>query len=116
MIIEIFVAQTQHKNPLASQFLNGMLQPVRVAFILAAGSQSAADTQTSVALLQERGTSVAGEEASGEIGNNFACTEVLKKYRGILTLYLTGAGSFLLFSLFHTKYLQENQTPLTCVL
>jgi hypothetical protein len=63
--------------------------PVGVACLLEADSQSAADTQTSVALLQEQGASVAGEEPSGEIGDNFARTEALKKHRGILTLCMT---------------------------
>ncbi len=86
---------------------------VRVTFILEAGSQSAADTQTRVDLLQEQGTSVAGEEAFGEIGDNFARTEVLKKHQGILTLCLTGVGGRFLFSLFHTKCLQATPTPVT---
>jgi hypothetical protein len=64
-----------------------------VAFILEAGSQSAADTQTGVDLLQEQRASVAGEKPSGEIGDNFARTEILKKHRGILTLCLAVIGS-----------------------
>jgi hypothetical protein len=116
VIIEIFLVQTQRKNPLADEFLNGMLQSVGGAFILEAVSQSAAHTQTRVDLLQEQGTSVAVEESSGEIGDNFARTEVLKKHLGILTLCLTGVGSCFLFSLFHTKYLQETPTPVTSVL
>jgi hypothetical protein len=74
-----------------------MLQPVGGAFILEAGSQSAADTQTRVGLRQEQGTSVAGEEPCGGIGDNFARTEVSKKHRGILTLCLTGVGRWFLF-------------------
>ena len=114
VLVEIFVAQTQRENPLEYQFLNGMLQPVGVAFILEAGSQSAADTQTGVDLLQEQGASVAGEEPSGEIGYNLARTGVLKKHRGILTLCVAGVGSCFLCSLFHTRLLQENITPVTC--
>jgi len=39
-------------------------------------------------------SSVAGEEPSGKIGDNFARTAVLKKHRGILTLCLARVGSF----------------------
>ena len=89
------------------------IPPVGVAFIIEADSQSAADTQAGVDLLQEQGASVVGEEPSGESGDNFARTEVLKKHRGTLTLCLTRDGNYLLFSLFHTKRLQEQQTPVT---
>ncbi len=116
VIVEIFVAQTQRENPLADEFLNGMLQPAGVAFILEAGSQSAADTQTGVDLLQAQGASVAGEEPSGEIGDNFTRTEVLKKQRGFLTFCLAGVGRCFLCSLFYTIILQENPTPVICVL
>jgi hypothetical protein len=47
-----------------------------------------------VDLLQEQGASVAGEEASGEIGDNLARSGVLKMHRGILTLCVPEGGSF----------------------
>jgi hypothetical protein len=87
-----------------------MLHAGGFAFIPEACSQSAADSQPGVYLLQEQGASVAGEEASGEIGDNLAGAEVLKKHRGILTLCLAGVGSCCFCSLFHTKRVQKTNS------
>jgi hypothetical protein len=52
------------RSPLVYEFLNGVLHAGGVAFIPEACSQSAADCEPGVYLLQEQGASVAGEEAS----------------------------------------------------
>jgi hypothetical protein len=82
VIVQIFVARTEREKPLAYGFLNGVLHAGGVAFIPEACSQSAADSQPGVYLLQEQGASVAGGEASGEIGDNLAGAGVLEKESG----------------------------------
>jgi hypothetical protein len=61
-------------------------------------------SETGVDLLQKEAASVAGEEPSGEIGENFARTEVLKKYWAIVPLCVAEVGGWCLCSLFHTTF------------
>ena len=104
--VEILVAQTQREKPMAHQFHNGMLHAVGLAFILEAGGQNAADTQTLVKLSQEQCASVAAEEPSGEMSDNSAGTGVLKKHGGNQTLCVEGTG--IVCILFETSCLQKN--------
>jgi hypothetical protein len=87
-----------------------MFHPVGVVFVTEAGSQSAADPHAGVYLLREQGASIAGEEASVEIGDKLADTVVLKKHTGILTLWLKGVAGCFLCSFFRTKLLQKTNS------
>ena len=100
MIIDIFLTQGQGVETLSDPLFQSMIDRARIALIVEAFCQRARDTQAWVDLTQEQNSAVTGEVTAGEIGHDFAWTQVLKKQQLGATVWGGGRDSLHIRNLF----------------
>jgi hypothetical protein len=78
VIVQVFLAQGQPIKPLGQQLPHRMIHIHWLAAVVEALRQTLRQPEVDVHLAQEQHAPIAGERAAGEIGCDFAQTQVLK--------------------------------------
>jgi len=79
VIVEVFVAQAQSIHPLGDQFLDGMLDPLRIAVIGETRRELADDAADPLRLPEQQGPGVGGDRPAVKAGHDFPPTEPLEQ-------------------------------------
>jgi hypothetical protein len=93
MVVEIFVAQRQPKNPLGDQVLDGMLDPLGIAVIGETSGKSPDDRHFLLDFSQQQSPRVGRDGPAIESSTNFPLRQGLKIKSIRVTLCLHRAAS-----------------------
>ena len=92
MVIQILLTQRDTIEPLSQKLGQRVIDEAGIAPVVETSRQRAGQNQAVIDLAEQERAAVGGEVAAGEIGDDFAGTEVLKEQRLLGTVCRKSGG------------------------